>query len=109
MRYAGALRYTSGVKRKSIIVKHSSGLAFRFLFDKEDPSQLHIERRWGVTPHEAVESYFAASTEPVWIEAKNCYETRSPAFILVWTWDVLDQQVFVITCIPRKVSREPEV
>jgi hypothetical protein len=92
------------VARRSEVVRHASGLAFRFLYDRADPSQLHIVRRWGVQPEQAIDTYFAAPAETVWLDGKRCYETTSSSHVLVWLWDQPNVQLLVITCVPLEQS-----
>jgi hypothetical protein len=91
--------------RRSEVVRHDSGLVFRFLYDRSDPSQLHIVRRWGVTPEQAIATHFEApEAGTVWLGGKRCYETVNATHVLVWLWDQPNVQLLVVTCVPLEQS-----
>jgi hypothetical protein len=90
--------------RKSEVV-HASGLAFRFLYDRTDPSQLHIVYHWGVEPQQAIATYFAAPADTIWLDGKRCYETTSATHVLVWLWEQPNVRLLVITCVPLEASQ----
>lgn len=77
-----------------------SGFLFRFLYDRDEPSRLHIEKRWDVLPEQAISAFFDPTADTAWIDEKRCYETRTRDHILVWLWqDDARTQVMVITCV----------
>ena len=69
---------------------------------------MHIEARWGVSPEQAIESFFEGVARTVWLEGKRCFETISPTHVVVWLWlDEAHAYVLVITCVPRTQSHTP--
>ena len=83
----------------------NSGLVFRFLYDREDPTRLHVEARWGVSPEQAIESFVTGMKRTIWIEQKRCFETTSTNHVVVWLWmDEARKRVLVITCVPGTAS-----
>jgi hypothetical protein len=92
-------------RRYRDVTDQVSGLIFRFLFDLNDPSQLHIALRWGVSPEEAIECFRTGIERTLWLEQKRCFETISDSHVVVWLWmDEPHSQVLVITCVPRAES-----
>jgi len=97
------MTYNVRVQRKELLIKHdASGLTFRFFYDRREPSKLHIEARWGMSTDQAIETFFAASKDVVWIDTKRCYETKTSTHTLAWLWDIFNVQVMVITCVPQE-------
>ena len=87
------------------IADGDSGLVFRFLYDREDPTRLHFKARWGVSPEQAIESFVTGMERTIWIEQKRCFETTSANHVVVWLWmDAARKRVLVITCVPRTAS-----
>ncbi len=83
------------------VAERTTGIVFRFFYDREDPEQLHIERRWGVSPEQAIRVFFDPTAEVAWIPEKRCYETRAVQHTLVWLWqdERAQTEVVVITCV----------
>jgi hypothetical protein len=84
------------------VTERITGIASRFFYDREDPTRLHIERRWGVSPEQALRAFFDTTAEVTWIPEKRCYETRTADHVLVWLWqdEQAQSEVVVITCVP---------
>jgi hypothetical protein len=83
-----------------------SGITFRFYTDRIQSHRLHIAVRWDVEPETAISVFFDESADRRWIAEKECFETRSETFILVWLY-MAPQHVLVITCVPRHRSQSP--
>jgi hypothetical protein len=112
---ADALTYACGrgyldrlARRYREITDQDSGLTFRFLHDLSDPSRLHVEARWGVSPEQAIDAFFEGTERTVWLERKRCFETIGSTHVVVWLWlDEARSHVLVITCVPRARSHIP--
>jgi len=89
------------------ITEMLSGMVFRFYTDRDQPHRLHISVRWGIEPETAIRTFFDASAQLVWLPQKECFETRSATYVLVWL-RVAPQHVLVITCVPRELSHRAQ-
>lgn len=81
-------------------------LTFRFYYDIDDPDVLHIVKRWGVDPRTAI-SVFFGPTEPIWVDWRRCWETRTERYTLAWLWLTQEERkVLVITCVDSERALE---
>ena len=86
--------------REALIIE-AGGERFRFYYDLERPEVLHITRRHGTVPEEAIRAFFEGRTGP-WNEARVRFETETETHGLYWTRHPHDQSVIVISCFARE-------
>ena len=87
------------------VTDQETGITFRFLYNRGNPSRLHVEARWQVTPETAIEAFARGIEHTVWLEGKRCFETVSDSHVVVWLWmDEAHTRVLVITCVPLEQS-----
>ena len=72
------------------------GEVFYFLFDSNQPDQLHITVRHGATPVEAIQTLFEGIT--VWNEQRKRFETVAALRGIYWVRVPEDQGVLIISC-----------
>jgi hypothetical protein len=85
--------------RRALIVQARSE-RFRFYYDLEEPTVLHITRQHGTTPQEAVETFFDGEAG-AWDETRLRFETFTATHGLYWTRHAHDQSMIVISCFKR--------
>jgi hypothetical protein len=88
------------VAARHALIIESQGERFRLYYDIEEPSVLHITRRHGTTPEEAVRTFFAGVTES-WDESHLRRETHTDTHGPFWTRHAHDHSVIVISCFKR--------
>ncbi len=69
---------------------------FRFYFDGASDEILHITRRHGITPEQAIRVFLDGDT--TWDEAHTRFETVTATHTLYWARHASDGSVVVITC-----------
>lgn len=88
-------------KRLVVTVVHpASGLIFGFWPDRSTPFALHMTRRHGALPEDAITAFFDGET--AWNEEHLRFETFSDTHGLYWFWWEQDRRVGVISCFRRE-------
>jgi len=89
-----------GRRKREVFTDEASGLQFVFLYDRQDPSRLHIEAAHSTSPQEAIDTFF--QMEPTWNDANLRYETVTETHGVYWTWMMKGIAVLVISCFRRE-------
>ena len=77
------------------LIDAETGLSFLFAIETGLDGPLHITKRHGTTPAEAVETFFAGLT--AWNGVNKRFETSTATHIVYWTWHA-SGAVLVISC-----------
>lgn len=78
----------------------AGGERFRFYYDPERPTVLHITWRHGTTPEDAVAAFFEAGGAE-WDEQHARWESTGDRHTVYWARHAHDGSVVVITCFER--------
>ena len=74
----------------------ANGEVFYFLYDRDQPDELHIAVRHRTEPLEAIETFFDGETS--WNEQRKRFETMTATHGIYWVRVPEDQGVLIISC-----------
>ena len=87
--------------RRRMRVVEAAGFTFYFTYDRKRTSELHIERRTGVSPQRAIDTFLDGLHS--WNERGERFECYTESYGLYWTWlygEETSSIVLVISCFP---------
>ncbi|TAK24115.1 MAG: hypothetical protein EPO26_06800 [Chloroflexota bacterium] len=90
-------------RRLALIIEAESE-TFRFYYDGDNPSELHITRRHGTTPEDAIGTFLRGSVEP-WDSSRMRFASWTETHVLFWTRHAHDRSVIVISYVRRTDER----
>ena len=93
------MQYVRSVARRHAYVVAAGGERFRFYYDRQHATVLHITLQHHTTPEDAVRTFFEGTTA-LWDEAHQRYETVTETHGIYWT-HAHDQSVIIISCFKR--------
>ena len=83
--------------RREALVIESNRERFKFYYDQEYSTILHITLRHGTTPEDAIRTFFEGETS-YWDESHSRFVTLAPTHGIYWARHAFDQSVIVISC-----------